>query len=127
MSEEPTITKVHEDARGEMYSIAIGDRELMLLHSKVGSLRGGHSHDVPESVMVLSGGLVYHKLDGRGREYTVVLLAGDGEEHPAGLVHMGEFMEDSWLIEWKVCKDKHSWTNTNYEPWRERVRANGAG
>ena len=44
---EPKIVLVHEDDRGEMYSISLpGDRELMLLHSKKGTLRGALSFSV---------------------------------------------------------------------------------
>ena len=129
---DPTITKVHEDSRGEMYTINLpGDRELMLLFSKKGSLRGGHSHDVPESVMVLAGRMRYHKLltgptDSPLTGYTT-LSDGDSSKNRGGEVHMGEFLEDTWLIEWKVGTTKTGWKNTNYEPWREKVRANGAG
>lgn len=125
---EPTITKVHEDDRGEMYSISLpGDRELMLLHSKKGSLRGGHSHDVPETIMVLTGMMRYHKHDEPPFSERLSRLGdGDTSSNDAGEVHMGEFLEDTWLIEWKVCKDKRSWKNENYPPWRERVEANAA-
>lgn len=121
---EPTIRLVHEDDRGEMYAIDIGDRELMLLHSRAGTWRGGHSHNVPELVMVLTGKMRYHKRrEGWDVADAVVLGEGDSSGNDAHEIHMGEFLEDTWLIEWKVCKDKHSWENTNYEPWRGRVAA----
>lgn len=122
-SNAPTLKLIHEDARGELYSIAIGDRELMLLHSKAGTLRGGHSHSVPELVLVLTGKLRYHKLR-VGEERVEVLGDGMTSYNPAGLIHMGEFPEDTWLLEWKVCSDKGAWTQENYLPWRARVDAN---
>ena len=125
---EPTISLVHKDDRGEMYTINLpGDRELMLLFSKKGSLRGGHSHDVPEAVMVLSGRMRYHKLvmpDFPAIATFSTLSDGDSSTNRAGEIHMGEFLEDTWLIEWKVGTTKSGWKNTNYEPWREKVRAN---
>ena len=120
---EPTITKVHEDSRGEMYAIALGDRELILLHSRAGSVRGGHSHDVPEQVMVLTGKLQYHKLSETGLEVIAVLREGECSYNAAGEIHMGEFPEDSWILEWKICPDKHTWRNTDYAPWRGKVMA----
>lgn len=122
---EPVLKKVHEDSRGAMYAIELGDRELMLLFSKKGTLRGGHSHDVPEQVMVLTGKMRYHKLSAHGAH---ALVLGDGgvSGNDAQQVHMGEFLEDTWLIEWKVCKDKHSWSNKDHGPWRVRVQANAA-
>lgn len=122
-SVEPTITKVHSDARGEMYAITIGDRELILLHSKAGTLRGGHSHDVPEQVMVLTGEMRYHKRPLSIEPIDVVLVDGDCSYNKAGEIHMGEFETDSWILEWKICKDKHSWRNDDYEPWRTQVKA----
>ena len=126
MTSEPTIRKVHADARGEMYSIAIGDRELLLLHSVKGSLRGGHSHDVPETVMVLTGEMEYHKRPNAVVPLEQTLRDGDCSYNAAGEIHMGEFTEDTWLLEWKLCKDKGSWRNHDFEPWREQVHASAA-
>lgn len=125
----PALKLEHSDARGEIYSITLpNDQELMLLHSKAGSIRGGHSHDVDEIVVLLTGRMAYHKLE----ETTVInscegMRAGDTSFNPAGLIHMGEFLEDSWVLEWKIDTNKTGWKNTDYAPWRERVRANAAG
>lgn len=122
-SVKPEITLVSEDARGEIYAIEIGDRELILLHSKAGTLRGGHSHDVPESNMVLTGKLRYTKMFEDGVVITQLLQDGDVSRNEANQVHRGYFEEDSWMLEWKICKDKSSWKNTNYKPWRDEVDA----
>ena len=122
---EPTITKVSADERGEMYSISLpGDRELMLLHSFKGTLRGGHSHSCPEALLLLSGRMRYTKkslLSGRERQEE--LAEGDWSYNYAGLVHMGEFLEDSWLIEYKIGVTKEGWTQANYAPYRDKVLA----
>ena len=122
----PTITRVSEDARGEMYAITLpGNRELMLLHSKQGSLRGGHAHDVDEAVVVLSGAMLYHKRAGSG-EMTGVLKEGGYSFNPKGLAHMGEFLGDTWLIEVKMAQIGN-WRNIDDPAWREKVAANSAG
>ena len=122
----PTIKLEHSDARGEIYSIALpGNRELMLLHSKKGSIRGGHSHDVDETVVLLTGKMAYYKR-GTTSESREILLAGNGSFNPAGLIHMGKFLEDSWVIEQKLAK-KGEWKNLDYQPWREKAAANAAG
>ena len=123
----PELHLEHTDARGEIYSITLpGDQELMLLHSKAGSLRGGHSHDVDEIVVVLTGKMGYHKvLD--GKEVMDVVKAGEGSFNKAGVVHMGQFEEDSWLVEWRVNTRKGKSKNSDYPAWRERVVANSAG
>lgn len=120
----PSIGLVQADKRGEIYSILLpGDRELMLLHSRAGTLRGGHSHDVPEHVMVLLGSLAYKKLKPDKDITEEVLREGDSSYNGPGQVHLGFFPEDSWVLEWKICKDRKSWKNTNYKPWREKVDA----
>ena len=118
---EPTITLVHQDVRGEIYSITLPDnRELMLLHSKAGTFRGGHSHDCDEIVVLVSGKMRYHK---KRHEVDVVreLHSGDSSFNRAGEVHMGECLTDCWITEMKYA-EKDSWTQTDYEPYRARVR-----
>ena len=124
---EPTIKLEHADARGEIYSISLPDnRELMLLHSKAGAFRGGHSHDVGEIVVLLSGKMRYHKMTTIDPSWVTdsmyLMNAGDITRNPAGDIHMGEFLEDSWVLEYKFA-EKDKWKQTDYEPMRERVRA----
>ena len=121
--DEPSIKLEHSDSRGEIYSIQLpNDRELMLIHSTPGSFRGGHSHDCDEIVMVLSGELIYHKKGvHQVGEVHHVVAAGDTAFNHAGLIHMGEFLEDTWLIEYKLAK-KEEWSQKNYEPYRKQVR-----
>ena len=131
--DEPELKLEHQDSRGQIYSIQLpGDREVMLLQSKQGSLRGGHAHDVDEIVVFLTGKMTYHKLkeieaDGEwlaDGEITRDMKPGDVSFNPRGQFHMAEFLEDSWVLEYKLCKDKHSWKNIDFAPWRERVKAN---
>ena len=123
-SSSPSIKMVSSDARGEIYVVTLpGDRELLLLHSVAGTLRGGHSHDVDEVVTVLSGELVYHKLEKGGGEQLSMLRAGETSFNKAGEVHMGEFITDVWLTEWKIAAHKGTWSNKDYAPWREKVLA----
>lgn len=125
---EPQIKLEHADNRGEIYSITLpGDRELMLLHSKKGSLRGGHAHDVSEVVLLLTGCMRYRKMSEARSEKYEALHGGDASFNQEGEYHMGEFVEDSWLLEWKLAKDKHSWKNIDYPPYREKVNANARG
>ncbi len=121
----PVLKLEHADSRGEIYSITLpDDRELLLLHSVKGSLRGGHSHNVDENVVILRGLMVYHKIG--GKESREVMKEGDVSYNPAGMPHMGEFLEDSWLAEWKINTKKGEGKNIDYPEWRERVKANAA-
>lgn len=115
----------HTDARGEIYSITLPDnRELMLLHSVKGSLRGGHSHSCDEIVVLLSGRMLYRKII-NGKEVPLFLDPGDSSYNMAGQIHLAEFLEDSWVTEYKLAK-KGEWTQEDYEPYRARVKANAA-
>ena len=120
---EPVLKLEHADARGEIYSFAVPDnRELMLLHSVPGVFRGGHSHDCDEMVMVLSGKMRYYKRHLGGKEVISMLGDGDDSFNPAGLIHMGEFLEDTWLIELKLAR-KGEWKQVIDEPYRRKVEA----
>ena len=122
----PTIKLEHADARGEIYSIALPDgHEVMLVHSTPGSLRGGHSHSCPEGILMVSGLMEYHIMHG-DESNTYLMVAGNPWHHGPGVIHMGQFLEDSWLIEVKEAK-KGDWTQTDYEPYREKVRASSRG
>ena len=118
-----TIQQVSADERGEIYVVNLpDDRELVLLHSVKGSQRGGHSHNVDEVVVLLSGKMAYHKRSGSSRETMEVMHAGDSSFNNAGLIHMAVFLEDSWVMEQKLAK-KGEWENQNYQPWRSKVTA----
>jgi len=124
----PTIEQVSSDARGEIYVIHLPeDRELVLIHSKEGSLRGGHAHDVDEVVVLLSGAMRYHRKTISGPTLTDRLHPGDASFNPAQLFHMAEFLEDSWLMESKLTTPKGAWRNIDYNPWRAQVAVNAAG
>jgi len=114
----PSIKLEHADSRGEIYSIELPDgQELMLIHSTPGSFRGGHSHSCDEVVMMLSGRMRYYK-----EHDCFSMVEGAVSHNEADLNHMGEFLEDSWLVEYKFAK-KGQWTQTNFEPMREKVHA----
>ncbi len=128
----PTIKLEHSDSRGEIYSISFPDnQELMLLHSKAGSLRGGHAHDVDEVVVMLTGRMRYTKsiddVPEAREEWQWEVKAGDATHHRAGEYHLAECLEDSWLLEWKIDTNKDGWKNIDHEPYRDLVRANANG
>lgn len=115
---------VHQDARGEIYSLLLPtNQELMVFHCKAGYLRGGHSHDVPEVVLVLAGHFHYHKWL-NGQEVVTEMYPGNCELNRPGEAHMGEFLEDTWLAEIKLGEHAGvgQWSTTDFEPFRQRVR-----
>src|SRR3990167_2276452 len=97
--ETPVIRLEHSDARGEIFSISLpGNRELMLLHSLKGSLRGGHAHDCDEVITLLTGRVFYRKHDGDATAWSEHMIAGDSHFIPKGTFHLAEFLEDSWVL-----------------------------
>ncbi len=121
----PTIQQVSADERGEIYVVNLpDDRELVLLHSVKGSLRGGHSHNVDEIVVMLTGKMRYHKLI-EGAKQEIDLEGGQSSYNCAGDIHMGEFLEDTWVMECKLAK-KGEWENSDYQPWRQKATPNAA-
>jgi len=124
----PILTLEHADARGEIFSITLpGEQELLLLHSKKGTLRGGHAHDVDEIVVLLTGAMQYDKKQKQtGGHWQEELHGGEASTNHAGVYHLAEFLEDSWVLEWKIGTHKNGWHNTDDKAWRERVKANAA-
>ena len=110
------------DGRGEIYSIDLGDgEEVMLLRSVAGSVRGGHSHNVDEVVVLLSGAMEYRRIVAEGIGEEREMEAGEISWNPAGVPHMARFLEESWVMEKKLCR-KGEWKDEEYGPWRELVR-----
>lgn len=114
---------VHQDARGEIYRVLLpGNRELMLFHCLAGYFRGGHSHDVDEMVILLSGKMRYHKWI-NGAEEITDLAPGEVSYNWKGEPHLGEFLEDSWVVDWKLVDvPAGGFTTTDFEPFRKLVR-----
>ena len=116
------LEQLHSDPRGDIYRVLLpGDRELMLFFCKAGYLRGGHSHDCSEMVILLSGKMRYHKwVD--GAEELTDLEEGQVSYNPAGVAHLGEFLTDCWLLDWKLGGVPASgFVTTDFPQFRERV------
>jgi len=124
MVETPRLEHVHSDARGDIYRVLIPpDQEIMLFHCKAGFKRGGHSHTAPEVVTLLAGRMNYHKVIG-GVETVEEKHPGDVMRNLPDEPHMGEFLEDSWVMEWKVGPEAGvgKWETIDHEPFRVQTR-----
>lgn len=119
--EEPKFEKIFSDERGASYRVVFDNRELVLIFSKAGAMRGGHSHDRPETSMLLTGKVHYWKKTVDGKETEFDELPGEALHNEPGEIHLGKFLEDSWLIDWKVDSKIGEWTTTNYAPYRDRI------
>ena len=119
----PCLEHVHSDARGDIYRLLIPPNlEVMLFRCAAGHLRGGHSHTAPEIVSLLSGRMNYHRVVD-GVPEVQEIKPGDVRVNRVGDPHMGEFLEDSWVIEWKFGPHGGigDWHTTDHPPMRAQV------
>ena len=114
----PTITEVAgKDKRGNFYIVTLPNGiKGNLIFTYKGYYRGGHSHNVDESTMVLSGQLKYIL-----PYEEKILNPGDIQHNKAGEVHLGYFMEDTWILDWQINPNNIEIITTNYPPLRKFV------
>jgi len=116
------LEPVAKDYRGESWRIVFPDnREALLIFTKAGFFRGGHSHSKPEISLLLTGKVRTWKMIG-DQEIVAVKGAGEFMINQAGEPHLTLALEDYWLIDWKINAHIGEWITTNYEPYRVRVR-----
>jgi hypothetical protein len=121
---DPTIRLIAEDKRGAAWSLKLPNgREAVLIYTKKGYYRGGHSHTVPEVSMLLTGSIHYKKRfnsdDGHVQEAEFNETAGETLYNDAGEPHLAHFLEDSWLLDWKLSDGPV--VTSNYPPYRKFV------
>lgn len=116
------LEKVSEDYRGLTYRVILPDnRELMLINTRRGFFRGGHSHSKPEISLLLMGRVRNWKIV-NDTEVITEKSAGEFMTNQAGEPHLTLALEDYWLLDWKIDAHIGEWATTNYEPYRVRVR-----
>jgi hypothetical protein len=117
----PTITPIASDSRGASWSIKIPneDREAVLIFSRAGAYRGGHFHTKPEVSLLLTGKVHYWKQTNESGEIEFDELPGQRLVNKAGEAHLAHFLEDSWLLDWKL--ESGPCQTYNYKPYREKV------
>jgi quercetin dioxygenase-like cupin family protein len=121
---ELKLEPIRADSRGASYRVLLPDNsEMVLIFTKKGAMRGGHSHDKPETSMVLSGRMKYWKKLADGREIEFEHGPGETLHNEPGEVHMALALEEGWLMDWKIGAKVGECTTTNYEPYRARIRA----
>jgi len=133
---EPKLELVVKDYRGESWRIVFPDnREALLIFTKAGYFRGGHSHSKPEVSLLLTGRVKNWKIvrvnndtkPNPTHELITELSAGCFMINQAGEPHLTLALEDYWLIDWKIDAHIGEWITTDYEPYRKRVRNQGIG
>jgi quercetin dioxygenase-like cupin family protein len=125
---ELKLEPIFEDSRGASYRVIFpDDTEMILIYTKKGAMRGGHSHDRAETSMVLSGRMKYWKKLNNGKEIEFEHGAGETLHNEPGEVHMAQALEDGWLMDWKVATKIGECVTTNYEPYRSKIKKSMEG
>ena len=116
------LEPVAKDYRGESWRVVFPDnREALLIFTKAGFFRGGHSHSKPEISLLLTGRVKTWKIV-NNTEVITEKSAGEFMINQADEPHLTLALEDFWLIDWKIDAHIGEWITTNYEPYRVRVR-----
>lgn len=115
------MNMIAKDARGESWSLLLPNgQELVIIYTKKGFYRGGHSHDKPETSFLLSGSIRYLKRYPDGREEVFDHAAGEPLHNEPGEIHLALALDDYWLLDTRTAKAGEIKT-TNYEPYRKKV------
>jgi hypothetical protein len=124
MKDGPVLSKMSEDARGASYSIMLPNgQELLLIYTRNGFWRGGHSHNVEEVSVLLSGrATTMKRLRGRGQTETQeVHSTGAIIRNGPGEVHVTLALEDYWLVDIRPGAKASRIKSRNYRPYRRLV------
>jgi len=133
------LEPVAKDERGESWRILFPDnREALLIFTKAGYYRGGHSHSRPETSLILQGKVRSWKISWKipknafipGYQFNVTpdgieiireFSAGEIMHNEAGEPHVTLALTDYWLFDFKIDTKIGEWTNTDYPPYRKLV------
>ena len=120
---DPVLSKIAEDERGASWSILLPDgQELILIRTNAGYWRGGHSHNVEEVSVLLSGKALYLKKFGESEEKFFIEEAGEQLINHPGDAHAALALEDYWLIDIRPGSKAADIVHTEYPPWREFIK-----
>ncbi len=119
---DPVLTKIAEDKRGASWSIKLPDgQEIILIRTNAGYWRGGHSHNVDEVSVLLSGRALYLKKDPSGNETPFIQDKGGVLQNAGGEAHAALALDDYWLVDMRPGSYAEDVKNKNYPPWRKLV------
>lgn len=124
------LEPVAKDYRGESWRILFPDnREALLIFTKVGFYRGGHSHSRPETSLILQGKVRSWKIVTEetvnsfrdNREIIREISAGEIMHNEAYEPHVTLALTDYWLFDWKVDTKIGESETITYKPYRDLV------
>lgn len=104
-----------KDKRGKVWSFKISEtplKEIMILYTKKGALRGGAVHSVVENRVVLEGRIKMKELR-EEREIEYEMKEGDFAWTEKEVPHLMESLTESWVMEWHPA-GKKNWIHEKY-------------
>lgn len=118
----PRVKKIAEDFRGSSWSVLLPDStEGVLIYTRKGMYRGGHSHSKAEVSLLLSGRMKYSKtLDGK-EDIQFIQEAGQILYNGADQPHLAFALEEGWLFDYKLKAKAGETVTTNYPRYRKFV------
>ena len=126
MEAEPKLTKIAEDKRGASWSILLPDgQEIILIRTNAGYWRGGHSHNVREVSVLLSGSALYLTVNSEQIGSRVIepfiQQAGEVLCNPPGKVHAALALDDYWLVDMRPGSKAADIKSTNDRDLRRLI------
>jgi hypothetical protein len=114
------LRKIHEDKRGGIAEIQFHDRAYEFFEIVKGAARGGHSHTVDTTLILLYGKLRYSEMQVGDPpiEKQMILEFGDSHKIRADVPHLVIGLENSLALEFR---HEGKYENTNYAPYRKIV------
>ena len=97
--------------------------EGILIFTRKGAYRGGHSHDKAEVSLVLSGRMEYRKRTSDGRALRFIQKPGDLLRNGPGEPHLAHALEDGWLFDYRLGVRAGETVTTSYPRYRRMVDA----
>ncbi|NLP47388.1 MAG: cupin domain-containing protein [Clostridiales bacterium] len=90
---------IFADDRGKLIQLVReGYKQINVVHSKAGALRGGHSHNFNKEAFYIIEGSLTLKLNQDGKKEEYSFSAGDMFAIKPGVIHSFNFLTDTLLV-----------------------------
>lgn len=111
------MKQIHEDARGKIHQLQIGDKEFIIMETKKDHSRGGDFHKSIQHDVVLSGRVEFRHID-KDEDITTILKEGQMITFKPNQPHMLTALTDSLVLEWL----EGIFEKQYYEPFRRLIK-----
>jgi len=110
--------KIHEDKRGEIYTLKLFNKTYWHMYTHKGHARGGDIHEGKQYNVVVTGKFLVRMIQKEG-EKEVIICAGETIVIHKETPHVFIALEDSYMIEWHDHQLPPLEKKRIYQPYRE--------